>query len=186
MATTSKTTTTAAAAAMAAATSSNSANSSELFVMAAYLSGAVCIVLFTLALGWIIVWKCVLSKMPFVQELFDLKPSGIRDGADVAAESSSLPLSFQERVAAARRVRPCCVLVLAWWSLHLMRSDLWVSNTTCVCVPLETRVEQVQVADVAVGALLSTRSHTSAAIRTTSAGVRVCEWCEWCERTWVQ
>ncbi|TYZ59819.1 hypothetical protein PybrP1_004389 [[Pythium] brassicae (nom. inval.)] len=104
---TTKATTAAAAAAMAAATSSSSTtgsangSGSELFVMAAYLSGAVCIVLFTLALGWIIVWKCVLSKMPFVQELFDLKPSGVSG----PASENSTSLSFQERVAAARRKR---------------------------------------------------------------------------------
>ncbi|DAZ97644.1 TPA: hypothetical protein N0F65_003962 [Lagenidium giganteum] len=75
----------------------------DVLVMAAYLSGAVGIVLFTLSVGWIVVWKCVLSKMPFVQELFDLKPKPVNDSAkgDVAAPS----LSFQDRFAAYRRKR---------------------------------------------------------------------------------
>jgi len=41
-------------------------------LMAAYLFGALCIVLLTLSIGWIVVWKCVLARMPFIQELFDL------------------------------------------------------------------------------------------------------------------
>uniref|UniRef100_K3X3M4 Uncharacterized protein n=1 Tax=Globisporangium ultimum (strain ATCC 200006 / CBS 805.95 / DAOM BR144) TaxID=431595 RepID=K3X3M4_GLOUD len=102
------------------------ASAEELFVMAAYLSGAVCIVLFTLAVGWIIVWKCVLSKMPFVQELFDLKPtkpalppprssaskssssddnSADEDERLIGTADSSKPISFQDRVEASKRKR---------------------------------------------------------------------------------
>lgn len=83
--------------------------SDELFVMAAYLSGAVCIVLFTLSMGWIIVWKLVLSKMPFIQELFDLKPasasatSAHEDGESIPG-SGSKTISFQDRVEATKRV----------------------------------------------------------------------------------
>lgn len=91
--------------------------SGELFVMAAYLSGAVCIVLFTLSVGWIIVWKLVLSKMPFIQELFDLKPTNAA-GAPASAtsehedsesipDSGSKPVSFQDRVEATKRVSIC-------------------------------------------------------------------------------
>lgn len=85
--------------------------SDELFVMAAYLSGAVCIVLFTLSMGWIIVWKLVLSKMPFIQELFDLKPANAPASATSAHEDGeSIPgngskaISFQDRVEATKRV----------------------------------------------------------------------------------
>ncbi|RLN98862.1 hypothetical protein BBJ28_00008023 [Nothophytophthora sp. Chile5] len=74
------------------------AMSLELVVTAAYLSGAVCIVLFTLALGWIVVWKCVLAKMPFVQELFDLKPKK-------PSTHDEKSISFQDRYQAYKRVR---------------------------------------------------------------------------------
>jgi hypothetical protein len=76
--------------------------SSDLLVVAAYLSGAVCIVLFTLSIGWIVVWKYVLAKMPFIQELFDLKPkppgSATSDGKDAKS------ISFQSRYESYRRV----------------------------------------------------------------------------------
>ncbi|TMW69666.1 hypothetical protein Poli38472_001822 [Pythium oligandrum] len=71
----------------------------ELLVTAAYLSGAVCIVLFTLSVGWIVVWKFVLAKMPFVQELFDLKPK------PVATDDKEKSISFQERYQSYRRKR---------------------------------------------------------------------------------
>lgn len=112
--------------------------SGELFVMAAYLSGAVCIVLFTLSVGWIIVWKCVLSKMPFVQELFDLKPTkphnlsaagakasvgdnnednSVDEDDDLIPSSthssdSSKAISFHDRVEASKRVSVCVCVVL--------------------------------------------------------------------------
>lgn len=70
----------------------------ELFVTLTYLAGAVFIVLITLAIGWILVWKCVLAKMPFVQELFDLKPTKSKLDGDKS-------LSFEERYAQYKRVR---------------------------------------------------------------------------------
>lgn len=86
----------------------------EAVVTVTYLAGAVLIVLATLSVGWILVWKCVLAKMPFVQELFDLKPRKSKlDGQKL--------LSFEERYAQYKRVRlsiypPCnrnsiCVLL---------------------------------------------------------------------------
>ncbi|KAJ0389862.1 hypothetical protein P43SY_010462 [Pythium insidiosum] len=80
---------------------------SELLIMGAYLSGAVCIVLFTLSIGWIVVWKFVLAKMPFIQELFDLKPKSASATATAAAEDAEKPksISFQQRYEAYRRKR---------------------------------------------------------------------------------
>jgi hypothetical protein len=72
----------------------------ELVVTGAYVSGAVCIVLFTLSISWLVVWKCVLAKMPFVQELFDLKPK-----KPSAHDEKSI--SFQDRYQAYKRVRHC-------------------------------------------------------------------------------
>lgn len=69
-------------------------------LITAYLSGAVCIVLLTLTLGWIVVWKCVLAKMPFIQELFDLHPKHCHK--DPIHEPPSL--SYQQRYKAYRRV----------------------------------------------------------------------------------
>lgn len=71
----------------------------EAIVTLTYLAGAVCIVLVTLSVGWILVWKCVLAKMPFIQELFDLKPHTHNklDGRK--------SLSFEERYAQYKRVR---------------------------------------------------------------------------------
>lgn len=73
----------------------------DVVVMGAYLSGAVAIVLFTLSIGWILVWKYVLAKMPFIQELFDLKPKN--SGQNQHAEEA--PLSFQDRYESYKRVR---------------------------------------------------------------------------------
>ncbi|GMF30410.1 unnamed protein product [Phytophthora lilii] len=70
----------------------------ELVVTGAYVSGAVCIVLFTLTISWLVVWKCVLAKMPFIQELFDLKPK-----KPSAHDEKSI--SFQDRYQAYKRVR---------------------------------------------------------------------------------
>ncbi|CCI10987.1 unnamed protein product [Albugo candida] len=70
-------------------------------LITAYLSGAVCIVLLTLTLGWIVVWKCVLAKMPFIQELFDLHPKHCHK--DPIHEPPSL--SYQQRYKAYRRKR---------------------------------------------------------------------------------
>ncbi|KAL4139566.1 hypothetical protein PRNP1_003346 [Phytophthora ramorum] len=70
----------------------------ELVVTGAYVSGAVCIVLFTLTISWLVVWKCVLAKMPFVQELFDLKPK-----KPSAHDEKSI--SFQDRYQAYKRKR---------------------------------------------------------------------------------
>jgi hypothetical protein len=70
----------------------------EAIVTLTYLAGAVCIVLVTLSVGWILVWKCVLAKMPFVQELFDLKPHAHKPDARKS-------LSFEERYAQYKRVR---------------------------------------------------------------------------------
>ena len=44
-----------------------------------YLLGSIAIVIVTLCIGWIVVWKFVLSKIPFIQELFELNtpPNGI-------------------------------------------------------------------------------------------------------------
>ncbi|GLD95571.1 hypothetical protein PINS_up004248 [Pythium insidiosum] len=79
---------------------------SELLIMAAYLSGAVCIVLFTLSIGWIVVWKFVLSKMPFIQELFDLKPkSAAPTAAKPGDDEKPKSISFQQRYEAYRRKR---------------------------------------------------------------------------------
>jgi hypothetical protein len=72
----------------------------EAIVTLTYLAGAVCIVLVTLSVGWILVWKCVLAKMPFVQELFDLKPK-----KPSAHDEKSI--SFQDRYQAYKRVRHC-------------------------------------------------------------------------------
>ncbi|KUF85558.1 hypothetical protein AM587_10004451 [Phytophthora nicotianae] len=72
----------------------------ELVVTGAYVSGAVCIVLFTLTISWLVVWKCVLAKMPFIQELFDLKPK-----KPSAHDEKSI--SFQDRYQAYKRVCPC-------------------------------------------------------------------------------
>ncbi|KAG7390285.1 hypothetical protein PHYPSEUDO_008423 [Phytophthora pseudosyringae] len=70
----------------------------ELVVTGAYVSGAVCIVLFTLTISWLVVWKCVLAKMPFVQELFDLKQKQ-------SAAHDEKSISFQDRYEAYKRVR---------------------------------------------------------------------------------
>lgn len=70
----------------------------EIILVGAYVSGAVCIVLFTLSISWLVVWKCVLAKMPFIQELFDLKPTT----QSVHDEKS---ISFQDRYQAYKRKR---------------------------------------------------------------------------------
>ncbi|KAG6969883.1 hypothetical protein JG687_00002930 [Phytophthora cactorum] len=70
----------------------------ELVVTGAYVLGAVCIVLLTLTISWLVVWKCVLAKMPFIQELFDLKPK-----KPSAHEEKSI--SFQDRYQAYKRKR---------------------------------------------------------------------------------
>ncbi|ETI44748.1 hypothetical protein F443_10573 [Phytophthora nicotianae P1569] len=70
----------------------------ELVATGAYVSGAVCIVLFTLTISWLVVWKCVLAKMPFIQELFDLKPK-----KPSAHDEKSI--SFQDRYQAYKRKR---------------------------------------------------------------------------------
>ncbi|RMX63251.1 hypothetical protein KXD40_006433 [Peronospora effusa] len=69
-----------------------------LVVTGAYVFGAVCIVLFTLTISWLVVWKCVLAKMPFIQELFDLKPKKLS-----AHDEKSI--SFQDRYKAYKRKR---------------------------------------------------------------------------------
>lgn len=84
----------------------------DVVVMGAYLSGAVAIVLFTLSIGWILVWKYVLAKMPFIQELFDLKPKNSAQSQSQHAEDNKTkaPLSFQDRYESYKRVRvlyPC-------------------------------------------------------------------------------
>uniref|UniRef100_A0AAV1V1Y5 Uncharacterized protein n=1 Tax=Peronospora matthiolae TaxID=2874970 RepID=A0AAV1V1Y5_9STRA len=70
----------------------------ELAVTGIYVSGAVCIVLLTLSISWLVVWKCVLSKMPFIQELFDLTP---KKPSTLDAKS----ISFQDRYQAYKRKR---------------------------------------------------------------------------------
>lgn len=116
------------------------ASGEELFVMAAYLSGAVCIVLFTLSVGWIIVWKLVLSKMPFIQELFDLKPATASANSnaheDVESIPGTKPISFQDRVEATKRVSVCVCGVLL--SFGYSQCRLW-------CEIIEAAVDQVQV-----------------------------------------
>lgn len=79
----------------------------DVVVMGAYLSGAVAIVLFTLSIGWILVWKYVLAKMPFIQELFDLKPKNSNQSQSQHAEDdkTKAPLSFQDRYESYKRVR---------------------------------------------------------------------------------
>ncbi|OWZ01892.1 hypothetical protein PHMEG_00026646 [Phytophthora megakarya] len=78
----------------------------ELVVTGAYVSGAVCIVLFTLSISWLVVWKCVLAKMPFIQELFDLKPK-----KPSAHDEKSI--SFQDRYQAYKRVQDCLFTFLS-------------------------------------------------------------------------
>uniref|UniRef100_M4BVK4 Uncharacterized protein n=1 Tax=Hyaloperonospora arabidopsidis (strain Emoy2) TaxID=559515 RepID=M4BVK4_HYAAE len=73
----------------------------ELAVTGIYVSGAVCIVLLTLSISWLVVWKCVLSKMPFIQELFDLTP---KKPSTLDAKS----ISFQDRYQAYKRVEAAC------------------------------------------------------------------------------
>ena len=70
----------------------------ELVLTGVYVAGAVCIVLLTLSISWLVVWKCVLSKMPFVQELFDLTPEN-PSAVDVVKS-----ISFQDRYQAYKRV----------------------------------------------------------------------------------
>ncbi|CEG36231.1 uncharacterized protein PHALS_00550 [Plasmopara halstedii] len=70
----------------------------EMVLAGAYVSGAVCIVLLTLTISWLVVWKCVLAKMPFIQELFDLKPK-----TQTVLEEKSI--SFQDRYQAYKRKR---------------------------------------------------------------------------------
>ncbi|TDH70265.1 hypothetical protein CCR75_001636 [Bremia lactucae] len=70
----------------------------EIVVAGAYVFGAVCIVLFTLSLSWLVVWKCVLAKMPFIQELFDLQPKKTPAHDDKS-------ISFQDRYQAYKRKR---------------------------------------------------------------------------------
>ncbi|KDO22975.1 hypothetical protein SPRG_11822 [Saprolegnia parasitica CBS 223.65] len=60
-------------------------------VRAMYFVGAVCIVLVTLALGWVVVWKLMLSKMKLVRELLDLNPP-------TSPPPASKPASFDERL----------------------------------------------------------------------------------------
>ncbi|OQS07860.1 hypothetical protein THRCLA_20045 [Thraustotheca clavata] len=50
----------------------NIESGSSAIVRGAYLVGAVGIVLITLAIGWICVWKFMLSRMKLVRELLDL------------------------------------------------------------------------------------------------------------------
>ena len=69
----------------------------EVVITGAYVSGAICIVLLTLSISWLVVWKCVLAKMPFIQELFDLKPTNMTTHAKKS-------LSFQDRYQAYKRV----------------------------------------------------------------------------------
>jgi hypothetical protein len=45
---------------------------SPLVVGGLYTIGSLAIVCGTLLLGWILVWRCLLVKMPFVREIFDL------------------------------------------------------------------------------------------------------------------
>jgi hypothetical protein len=55
-----------------------------------YFIGAICIVLVTLSIGWILVWKYMLSKMNFVRELLDLN-------SPKQAATATPPTSFDER-----------------------------------------------------------------------------------------
>ncbi|KAF0701324.1 Aste57867_8174 [Aphanomyces stellatus] len=61
----------------------------------AYVLGAICIVLLTLALGWIIVWKFLLSKIKFIRELLDLNPT---KPAGPTAADAQRPTTFDERL----------------------------------------------------------------------------------------
>ncbi|OQR94046.1 hypothetical protein ACHHYP_01902 [Achlya hypogyna] len=61
-------------------------------VRAVYFVGAICIVLVTLAIGWVAVWKLMLSKMKIVRELLDLNPP------TTSAPPADKPASFDERL----------------------------------------------------------------------------------------
>ena len=43
-----------------------------LLVAGLYTVGSFAIVVGTLFVGWMLVWRCLLVKMPFVREIFDL------------------------------------------------------------------------------------------------------------------
>ncbi|KAH9138196.1 hypothetical protein AeRB84_017448 [Aphanomyces euteiches] len=62
---------------------------------AAYVAGAMSIVLVTLALGWVTVWKLLLSRISFIRELLDMNP---KKPAAPTPSTSRKPTSFDERL----------------------------------------------------------------------------------------
>ncbi|ETV79760.1 hypothetical protein H257_06990 [Aphanomyces astaci] len=61
-----------------------------------YVFGAICILLVTLSLGWITVWKFLLSKISFIRELLDLNPSN--PAPPPTSDATLVPTSFDERL----------------------------------------------------------------------------------------
>jgi hypothetical protein len=80
------------------------------------------IVLLTLSIGWIVVWKCVLSKMPFIQELFDLKPTKKdHEQHSKKDKTNSKPsISFEDRYQLYRKVLCLCYIILMFCKCQLI------------------------------------------------------------------
>ncbi|ETV96039.1 hypothetical protein H310_10687 [Aphanomyces invadans] len=67
----------------------------EYVTRGAYVLGAIGILLVTLSVGWITVWKFLLSKISFIRELLDLNPA---KPTPAASDTPQPPTSFDDRL----------------------------------------------------------------------------------------